>query len=75
MQGTELRLRPITHAEGGPTLPPALRVDPAMVAQGRKFRIRPALTSAHMTQMVLPQVCVGDVGGVGGAGMGQGAAV
>lgn len=27
-QGTELRLRPITHREGQPTLPPALRVDP-----------------------------------------------
>ena len=26
--GTELRLRPITHAAGQPTLPPALRVDP-----------------------------------------------
>lgn len=27
-QGTELRLRPITHLEGQPTLPTALRVDP-----------------------------------------------
>lgn len=51
-QGTELRLRPITHAEGQPTLPPALRVDPE--APGKR-RIRPALTSAHTTQMVLPQ--------------------
>ena len=96
-QGTELRLRPITHAEGGPTLPPALRVDPKgeccclclssashpccarpaclqniwplgtqpcaspprcpAAAEGCKRRIRPALTAAHMTQMVLPQVC------------------
>ena len=31
-QGTELRLRPITHLEGQPTLPPALRVDVAGAA-------------------------------------------
>ena len=29
LQGTELRLRPITHHAGQPTLPPALRVDPS----------------------------------------------
>ncbi len=28
LQGTELRLRPITHLSGQPTLPPALRVAP-----------------------------------------------
>ena len=53
LQGTELRLRPITHLEGQPTLPPAVRVDAA--AEGKR-RIRPVLTAAHMTQMVLPQV-------------------
>ncbi|PSC70724.1 Acyl-coenzyme A thioesterase 11 [Micractinium conductrix] len=51
--GTELRLRPITHAAGQPTLPPALRVDPK--AEGCKHSISPVLTSAHLTQMVLPQ--------------------
>lgn len=66
LQGTELRLRPITHAEGGPTLPPALRVDPAELALGRKRSVRPALTSAHVTQMVLPQVRRGPAAVWGG---------
>lgn len=52
-QGTELRLVPITHMSGQPTLPPALRVDPK--AGACKRRIAPSLTSAHMTQMVMPQ--------------------
>ncbi|KAL4451765.1 hypothetical protein ABPG75_007427 [Micractinium tetrahymenae] len=52
-QGAELRLRPITHLQGQPTLPTALRVDPKI--EGRKRRIPPSLTSAHTTQMVLPQ--------------------
>ncbi|KAI3437872.1 hypothetical protein D9Q98_000318 [Chlorella vulgaris] len=51
-QGTELRLRPITHREGQPTLPPALRVDPR---DSGKRRVAPSLTAAHTTQMVLPQ--------------------
>lgn len=53
LQGTELRLRPITHLSGQPTLPPALRVAPG--GDGRKQLIPPSLTSAHTTHMVLPQ--------------------
>lgn len=36
LQGTELRLRPITHLSGQPTLPPALRVTPSGERQHRR---------------------------------------
>lgn len=41
-QGTELRLRPITHLQGQPTLPTALRVDLQGGWAGRGFTRGPA---------------------------------
>lgn len=53
MQEAECRLYPITHEEGQPTLPPALRVDPAaLVLSGRK-RIKPSLTCERCTLLAL----------------------
>lgn len=53
VQEVECRLHPITHREAAPTLPPALQVGEG--PGGRKRRVRPSFTSAHMTQMIMPQ--------------------
>jgi len=56
LQEAECRLHPITHRESAPTVPPALlRVGLNGAPDGRKRRIRPSLTAAHMTQMIMPQ--------------------
>eukprot|EP00887_Chlorella_sp_A99_P007792 scaffold20.g7792.t1 len=43
-QEAECRLTPITHREGQPTLPPALRMDAAALVLGGRRRIKPSLT-------------------------------
>ncbi|KIZ01744.1 thioesterase superfamily protein, partial [Monoraphidium neglectum] len=52
------RLRPVTHREGCPTLPPPLTLLPATLdgrANGEKARVSPAATTAYMTQSIMPQ--------------------
>lgn len=57
LQGTELRLRPITHLSGQPTLPPALRVAPGGELRcwahaevlGRKFWVPPSCPRSKLS--------------------------
>ncbi|GMH39377.1 hypothetical protein BSKO_07275 [Bryopsis sp. KO-2023] len=46
------RLQPI-HQEGGPTLPPAIRADD--IEDSKAKQVAPRLTTAHMTQLIMPQ--------------------
>ncbi|KAI8475071.1 MAG: HotDog domain-containing protein [Monoraphidium minutum] len=51
------RLRPVTHREGCPTLPPPLTLLPgaAGLLSGGKPRVSPAATTAYATQSIMPQ--------------------